>query len=183
VFHRAGAANTLAVVTTILETERLVLREFVLDDADFMLAVLNDPDFVRFIGDRGVRTPDDARGYLRGRVLASYEQHGFGMYVAVRKIDQATVGICGLVKRDGLEDVDVGYALLPAYRGQGYARECAAAVVDLARLRFGLRRVVAIVNPANSDSIRLLESLDMTCERAVQLTEAGPELLLYVLAL
>jgi ribosomal-protein-alanine N-acetyltransferase len=172
----------LRVVTTILETERLVLREFTLDDADFMLAVLNDPDFVQYIGDRGVRTSDDARGYVQGRVLASYEQHGFGMYLVVRKSDGAAVGICGLVKRIGLDDVDIGYALLPTYRGQGYARECAEAVLDLARTRFGLSRVVAIVDPGNADSIRLLESLAMTLERSVRLSDDGPELLLYVTA-
>jgi [ribosomal protein S5]-alanine N-acetyltransferase len=177
---RASRRVSLAVVTMILETERLMLREFALDDADFMLAVLNDPDFVRYVGDRRVRTSGDARGYLQGRVLASYERHGFGMYLAVRKSDGATVGICGLVKRDSLEDADIGYAFLPAYRGHGYARECAGAVLDLARVRFGLRRVVAIVDPDNADSIRVLESLNMTRERGVRFTQDGPELLLYV---
>ena len=163
----------------VLETNRLALRQFTLDDAALMLAVLSDPDFIRYVGDRGVRTLDAARAYLSNRVTPSYAQNGFGMYVVARRSDGEMVGICGLVKRPGLADVDIGYAILPAHRGQGYARESASAVLDLAHGTFGLERVVAIVNPDNAESIRLLEDLGMIREGTVRLTPDAPELVLY----
>lgn len=166
-------------MTIVCETDRLLLRQLTSDDGEVMLAVLNDPGFLRYIGDRGVRTLDDARAYIRNRMIASYEQHGFGMYLVVRRSDGEPVGICGLVKRDGLDDVDLGYALLSAHCGQGYARESAGAVLALARDAFGLKRVVAIVQPDNGDSIRLLENLGMTREGVIRLTAGAPEVLLY----
>lgn len=166
-------------MTTALETARLRLRWFTLDDAPPILALLNDPDFIRCIGDRGVRTLDQAREYLRDRIIASYARHGFGLYHVSRMSDGAFVGMCGLLKRDELEDADLGYALMPAHRGQGFARESGAAVLALARDTFGLPRVVAILRPDNADSIRVLESLGMTRERTIQLQPDAPELLLY----
>jgi RimJ/RimL family protein N-acetyltransferase len=148
-----------------------------------VLELLTDPGFLRFIGDRGVRTLDDARRYIDERFLASYALNGFGLYAALRKEDGAVVGMCGLVKRDGLEDVDVGFALLPGHRGRGYAIEGASAVLDLARNAFGLNRIVAIVNPDNADSIRVLERLGMTYERKLRLHEGAPELSVYGISL
>lgn len=169
-------------MNSVLETERLLLRWFTPDDAPFILELLTDPGFLRFIGDRGVRTLDDARRYIDERFVASYTRNGFGLYAVVRKEDGAVVGMCGLVKRDGLEDVDVGFALLPAYRTRGYAIESAAAVVELGRSAFGLRRMVAIVNPENADSIRVLQGLGMTFERLMRLIDGAPEVALYELA-
>lgn len=170
-------------MTVVLETARLRLRWFTVDDAPFILELLNDPDFIRCIGDRGVRTMDQARQYIEDRLRASYAAHGFGLYAVLRTNDDTIVGMCGLIKRDELEDVDLGYALLPEHRGQGYARESGGAVLALARDTFGLGRVVAILRAENAGSIRVLEHLGMKRERTVQLQPDAPELLLYGCAL
>jgi RimJ/RimL family protein N-acetyltransferase len=163
----------------VLETERLVLRHVTLDDAAFMLGLVNDPTWLRFIGDRGVRSVDDAREYLRKGILASYAQHGFGLYMTELKDGAQPIGICGLVKRDTLPDVDVGFALLPQFAGQGYAHEAASAVMAHARQRFGLGRVVAITNPDNHGSIRVLEKIGLKFERLIRVSADAEELALY----
>lgn len=163
----------------VLETDRLVLRTFTLDDAPFILELLNDPHFVRFIGDRKVRTLDDARVYIEDRLIRSYETHGYGLYHTARKSDGAAIGMCGLVRRDALETADIGYALLPAFRGAGLAREAAAAVLTFARDSLGLPRLLAIVQPENVESIRLLQSVGMTFERSITLAPGESELHLY----
>lgn len=127
-------------------------------DAEFILTLLNDPDFVRNIADRGVRTAHDARRYIREGPLESYTRHGFGLYLIALKEDDVPIGICGLLRRAELDDVDVGYALLPGFRGRGYAYEAAAAMLEHARaLRLG--RLLAIVSPHNEGSIRILTAL------------------------
>ena len=163
----------------VVETDRLVLRKFTLDDAPFILELLNDRDFVRFIGDRMVRTLDDARVYIEDRLIRSYGTHGYGLYHTARKSDGAAIGMCGLVRRDALEAADIGYALLPEYRGAGFAREAAAAVLTFARDTLGLPRVLAIVQPENVDSVSLLQSIGMTFERSITLAPGESELHLY----
>lgn len=144
---------------SVLQTARLSLHEFTTDDAEFVRGLLNDPSFLRFIGDRHVRTLDDARRYLVAGPIASYARHGFGLYLVRLRASATPIGMCGLLKRDTLDDVDVGFAFMPEFRGQGYAREAASAVMDLARTAHGLSRVVAIVSPDNVASIALLRSL------------------------
>jgi RimJ/RimL family protein N-acetyltransferase len=145
-------------------TARLVLRELVAADAPFIRALLNDPDWIRYIGDKGVRTDEDARGYLERGPIAMYARNGFGLYqVALRATGEA-IGMCGLIKRDTLPDVDIGFAFLPAHRGHGYALESAAAVIAHGAAAHGLTRVVAIASPDNAKSLRLLERLGMTSE-------------------
>src|SRR5215213_1049228 len=146
----------------ILETERLTLRRITLDDADFIHRLLNEPSFLEFIGDKGVRTLDDACDYIRRGPLASYERFGFGLFITALK-DGTRIGICGLVKRDGLEDVDVGFAFLPEFWSKGYAVESAAAVMAYGQGQLGLQRIVAIVKPDNDGSIRVLEKLGLKC--------------------
>jgi len=163
----------------VLETERLALRLLTLEDAAFMQVLVNDPTWLRFIGDRGVRTLDDAREYLRKGALASYAQHGFGLYLTEVKATGEPIGICGLVKRDTLPDVDVGFALLPRFAGCGYACEAATAVMRHARDEVGLKRVVAITNPANHGSIRVLEKIGLTFERLIRVAAGADELALY----
>lgn len=160
----------------ILETERLVVRQVTLDDAEFILGLLNEPSWLRFIGDKGVRTLDDARNYIATGPIASYERFGFGLCMTVQKSDGARIGLCGLLKRDTLPDVDIGFALLPAYWGNGYALEAARAVLEDGRTTHGLRRIVAITNPDNERSIQLLEKLGMKREGTVRISEAGPDL-------
>ena len=138
------------------------------DDAPFMLTLLNDPSFIRNIGDRGVRTVADARRYIQNGPRASYARHGFGLWLVELIGDGEPVGICGLLKRDILEDVDIGFAFLPAYQARGFGYESARAVLDYARDVLALRRVVAIVSAGNDVSARLLEKLGMRFEGMIQ---------------
>lgn len=161
----------------LLQTQRLTLRELTEDDAPLMLAVLSDPDFLRNVGDRGVRTEEDARRYIVDGPMAMYQRNNFGMY-KVELNDGIAIGLCGLVRRDGLDDVDIGFAFLPDYRKQGYAREAAEAVMDYGRDVIGLKRIVAIAQPDNAPSIRLLEKLGLQAERTIQLPKEDEELVL-----
>ena len=168
---------------TILETERLTLRELQPDDAPFMLELLNEPSYILNIADRGVRDLEGARRYLEDRWLASYRQHGFGLWAVVERSSGMSTGLCGLVRRDGLEDVDIGYAFLPAFWGRGYAIESALGVKAHARDVVGLTRLVAIVVPQNVPSIRVLERLGMSAERTLRLPGESTDLVLYAMAL
>lgn len=161
----------------LLQTQRLTLRELTEKDAPLMLAVLSDPDFLRNVGDRGVRTEEDARRYIVDGPMAMYQRNNFGMY-KVELQDGTAIGLCGLVKRDGLDDVDIGFAFLPDYRKQGYAREAAEAVMEYGRDVIGLKRIVAIAHPDNAPSIRLLEKLGLQAERTIQLPKEDEELVL-----
>lgn len=164
---------------TVLETARLVLRRLSPDDAAFILDLLNQPSFLQFIGDRNVRTLDDARNYILQGPAASYQQHGFGLYLTLLKDSGAPIGLCGLVKRDSLPDVDVGYALLPQFWGKGYATEAATAVFQYGRQTLGLLRIVAVVNPDNAGSIAVLKKLGLRFEKMVRLSADGPEIQLF----
>ena len=164
----------------ILLTPRLAIRAFTLDDAPFIVELLNDPGWLKNIGDRGVRTLDDAREYLRKGPLAAAERHGFALW-AVRQhdVDGAPIGMCGLVRRDGLDDVDLGYAFLPAARGQGFAREAAAAVLAHGFERLGLTRIVAITSVDNAASGRVLEAIGMRFEQRMRVPGHEDDSLLY----
>ncbi len=148
-------------------------------DAEFILGLLNDPSFLRFIGDKGVRTLDDAQEYILNGPVASYERFGFGLYLTARKDDAAPIGICGLLKRDSLKDVDVGFAFLPQFWSKGYAFEAASAVIAHGRNVLGLKRIVAVTSPDNDLSIRLLEKLGMKFESMVRLSEESAEIRLF----
>jgi len=160
----------------IIETDRLQLRQLSVDDAEFILRLLNEPSFIQNIGDRGVRTVDDARGYIVKGPITSYERFGFGLWMIETKSPLAPIGICGLLKREVLDDVDIGYALLPEFWSHGYALESASAVVSYAREKLGLKRVVAVTNSNNQSSIRLLEKMGFKYERMVQLSEGAAEI-------
>jgi RimJ/RimL family protein N-acetyltransferase len=164
----------------ILETARLNLRRLSTDDAEFILQLLNEPSFLEFIGDRGVRTLEDARNYIRNGPMASYERFGFGLYLTELKEPHVPIGMCGLLKRDTLEDVDIGFAFVPQYWKQGYAMESAAAVMAHAKDAFGLNRLAAITSPENEPSIALLLKLGMRFEKLTRLTEAAPEIKLFI---
>jgi len=138
-----------------LETPRLLLRPFAFSDAPFILRLLNEPSFLEHIGDKGVRTLEDARRYLEDGPLASYARHGHGLMAVVSKETREAIGMCGLLKREHLDHPDLGYAFLPEAWGQGYAFEAARAVLEDA----GQDRVLALVSPENGPSIRLLEKL------------------------
>lgn len=159
-------------------SERLVLRELNLTDAPFILELLNDGDFHRYIGDRGLRTLSDAEDYIQQGPAVSYAQHGHGLYLVMRREDEAKIGICGLIKRDTLPCEDIGYAFLPAYRGQGYGVEAAQAALQDGRERLGIERVIAIVTPGNERSVGLLAKLGLSQGRLVRLGDSEEECLL-----
>jgi RimJ/RimL family protein N-acetyltransferase len=148
----------------VIETERMTLRWFDENDAPFVLALLNDPAWIAGIGERNVRTLEDARRFIAERLVAHYWEKGHGFWAMVRRSDGAVVGMSGLVDRESLPEIDVGYALAPAFRGSGYAREAAAATLRYARDVLGKSRVLAIVWPENRASVRVLESLGMVSE-------------------
>ena len=163
----------------VLETERLILRRLTVEDDAFIFELLNDPAWLRFIGDKGVRTREDARDYIRKGPMAMYERVGFGLYLTERKGDGVPIGLCGLIKRDSLEDVDLGFAFLPEFRKQGYAHESASATLVYGKSVFGLKRIVAIASPDNSRSTLLLEKLGMKFLKAVKLAQDEDEVSLY----
>ncbi len=163
----------------ILRTARLVLREFTVDDAAFIVALVNDPDWLRFIGERNVRSEDDARQFIAEQLVAKYRTQGFGLWAMQRSGDGALVGMCGLVSRATLADIDLGYALLPQYRGAGYAREAGAVCLDYAAQVLKLARVVAITRPDNAASIRVLQSLGMVHEQTLVLEGTAHQTLLF----
>ena len=181
------ADNTLAqpwrYTVKVLETQRLILRPFTLDDAEFIYELVNQPSWKRYIGDRGVDSLAAARTYIETVPLAAYRQHGFGLFAVERKADSILIGTCGLLKRETLKDVDIGFALIARYEGQGLMYEAAAATLVYCRDTLGLARVVAIVKPDNTRSARLLERLGMREEGIIRLGGASDEVRLYGIAL
>jgi RimJ/RimL family protein N-acetyltransferase len=150
-------------------TERLVLRHMTEADAPFIFELLNEPSFLKYIGDRGVHTLDDARAYIVKGALAMYERHGFGLYTVELKDDATPVGICGLLKRDSLKDVDIGFAFLQRHWSKGYALEAATATMIHGRDDLGIGTIVAITSPENEASIKLLKKLGFKFDRTIRL--------------
>lgn len=164
----------------ILETTRLRLRHLSPEiDAEFILELLNDPSFIRYIGDKGVRDRDAARGYIIDGPVKSYDAHGFGLNLVELKADGTPIGICGVLKRDTLPDPDIGFAFLPAYWNQGYAFESAAAIIAHARAVLGLNRILAITTPDNESSAKLLGKIGLRFEKMIKLSEDAPQIKLY----
>jgi len=153
----------------VLETERLILRRFVVEDAQFVLNLVNEPSFLRYIGDKKIRTLDDARQYILNGPVASYERHGFGLCLVELRESHAPIGMCGLLKREELPEPDIGFALLPEFWNKGFAFEAAAAVLRDARERLGLQRVLAITSLDNEASIKVLQRLGFTFDRVTKL--------------
>ena len=163
----------------VLETERLLIRQLNAADAGFILELLNDPFFIQNIGDRNVRTLEDARAYILNGPVVSYAKNGFGLSLVILKETGESIGMCGLIKRDALEDVDIGYAFLPRYWSKGYAIESTLGMKAYAKDVIQLRRLVGIVDPANEGSIRVLEKTGLTYEKMIKLSEDDIELKLF----
>jgi RimJ/RimL family protein N-acetyltransferase len=155
----------------VLATDRLLLRWFRADDAAFIVALVNDPAWLRYIGDKNVRTLEDARRYLENGPIDMYARLGFGLYLVALKETGESVGMCGLIKRKELDDVDLGFAFLPQFRGLGFAIEACSAVLSYARTALGLTRVVAICSPDNRASTRVLEKLGFRREDRIKLND------------
>lgn len=162
-----------------LKTKRLVIRQLTSQDAGFILDILNQPSFLSQIGDRGVRTLQDAENYLQKGPLESYTRHGFGLYLVELQGSQTAIGMCGLIKRETLPDVEIGFAFLPQYWSQGYAFESASAMLGYGLEVLKLERITAIVLPGNERSIHLLEKLGLKYERMITWQEDGTELKLF----
>ena len=163
----------------VLETERLTLRRFTVDDAPFILTLLNDPAWIKYIGDRGVRTIDDARANILNVHIATYERLGFGFYLTERKSDGTPIGLCGLIHREGLDDVDIGFAFLPQFCGAGYALEAATATMAYGKNNLKRTRIVSITSRDNASSIKLLEKIGLKFERMVTLPKIAGEVMLF----
>ncbi len=164
---------------TIIETERLFLRKFTLNDAPFILELLNTPTWLQFIGDRNVHSIEDAENYLRNGTLKSYKENGFGFYAVVEKSETKIIGMCGLIKRDTLPDIDIGFAFLPDLIGKGFGYEAASATLAYAKNSLKIDRIIAIVNPDNEKSIGLLKKIGMTFEKMTLFENEEKELMLF----
>lgn len=149
---------------TAIETPRLRLRPFTIADAAFIVALLNDPDWIRFIGDRNIRSRDDAEAYLRNGPIKMLADHGFSLLAVEPRQGGAPLGMCGLIRRPEMPDVDLGFAFLPAARGQGFATEAAAAMLERAFTHHGLTRVIAFTDPQNTASGNVLTRIGMRYE-------------------
>lgn len=167
----------------LLETERLRMRPVTVDDTELMLAVWNDPAFIQNVADRGIRTVEQAREAIEGGAQRLFEDHGYGPYCLSLKSDDTLIGICGLFRREGLEDPDIGFGVLPDYCGKGYAGEAAIAVVEYARGELGIERLTAIVSPGNAPSIGLIEKLGLRFERMITMPGDDDAISLYSMAL
>ena len=161
----------------IIETDRLLLRKPTTDDAAFMLRLVNEPSWLQYIGDRKVHTIDDARDYLLNGTIKSFETNGFGFGIVILKETGEAIGMCGLVKRDYLDDVDIGFAFFPEFTRQGYAYEIASRTLDYAKDELGLSKIVAITTLDNQSSIRLLHKIGLTLEKKILMK--GEELNLF----
>ena len=162
---------------TVLETQRLSLRKFTVNDAEFILKLLNEPSFLRYIGDKQVRNLEDARQYILNGPVASYERNGFGLYLVELKESYTPIGMCGFLKREELPDPDIGFAFLPEFWSKGFAFEAAAALLHDARERF--QRILAITSLDNDASIKLLQRLGLRFERVVQLSADSEQVRLF----
>ncbi|HNQ14853.1 MAG TPA: GNAT family N-acetyltransferase [Pyrinomonadaceae bacterium] len=168
----------------LLETERLVIRELDAErDAAFILDLLNQPSFIKNIGDRGVRTVDESRDFIENRYRQSYRDHGYGLYSVELKSQipnpESQIGICGFVRRPGLDGPDIGFAFLPQFERQGFALESATAMMRYGAQVLGFTRVFAITTLDNAGSIRLLEKLGFEFEKIVTMGESDEKLRLF----
>ena len=159
-----------------LTTSRLRMTWLDLDDAAFIFRLVNDPDWIRYIGDKAVASLDDARAYLEGGPLASYREHGFGLNRVALVDSDEPIGICGILSRESLPCPDLGFALLPEYRHQGYALEAARAVLQHASHCLALRRIAAILSPQNPASANLLRKLGFHYDKRYQQESGNTEL-------
>lgn len=165
----------------IASTERLLIRELSVHDAPFIFRLVNSPSWLRYIGDRNVKSEEDAKKYLKNGPLKSYDDNGFGLYLVSLRADQTPVGMCGLIKRPDFDSPDIGFAFLPEYEGKGYGFESASVVLDYCKTEFQLKRILGITLEANKSSVRLLEKLGLIFERKFIYEPTKEELMLYAL--
>jgi ribosomal-protein-alanine N-acetyltransferase len=175
------AQRHLTIMKIVLETDRLILREYTKADAPFLLRLVNDPAWLQYIGDRKVYTLEDAERYLLDGSIKSYTDHGFGFWKVELKITGEPMGSAGLAKRDYLSEIDLGFAFLPEYHGHGFAKEASLAIINYAKESLGIKSLVAITDKENDSSIKLLMKLGFKLDHHFMLE--GEELNLYHLKL
>ena len=163
----------------IIQTQRLYLREATTADAPFIYELLNSPKWLQFIGDRGIKNMADATAYIENSLIKSYREHGFGLYVMVVKETGMPIGICGLINRPTLPDIDIGFALLPDYEGLGYGFEAAKATLEYAKNQLGLTTILGITLPENTASSKLLEKIGLKLQKRGKIEGDEEELLIY----
>ena len=165
----------------LLETERLIIQQFTLADTPFILELLNTTSWIKYIGDRKIRTLEDAEKYLLNGPIKNQETIALGLSLVKTKNENISIGMCGLIKRENLKDADIGFAFLPQYEGKGYAFESASAIITEAKKNLGFNRIIAITVAYNHNSIKLLEKLGMTLEGNVYMKDDAEELMLFAL--
>lgn len=158
-------------MSEILQTQRLLLRQFNLQDADFILQLLNTPNWLKFIGDKGVRTREDAIEYLENGPIKSYNENGFGLWLVALKETDTPIGMCGLVNRESLQDIDIGFAFLPEFMHLGYGYEIASATLKYGKEVLDLSKIVAITDPKNIASIKLLTKIGLSFKKTLALSD------------
>ncbi len=163
----------------ISETDHLVITELKKEDAPFILALVNSPGWLQYIGDRNIHDIAAAENYISNGPMASYAAHGHGLHLVSLKETKVPIGICGLLKRDSLEYADIGFALLPAYTGKGYALEAGFASLLHGMQVLHMKKILAITLPSNQPSINLLNKLGLVFEKKIQLPHTAEELLLF----
>ncbi|CAN5467528.1 GNAT family N-acetyltransferase [soil metagenome] len=166
-----------------LETTRLILEELNATDGAFMHELLNTDSWKKYIGNRNIHTAEEGSNYITNRIAPSYQTNGFGFYKVRLKENNLPIGICGLVKRDGLEDIDIGFAYLPKYEGKGYGSESSVAIMKFAKNKLNVKTLLAITVSYNLKSITLLEKLGLKFEKTIRLPNDPEELMLFVIQL
>lgn len=164
----------------ILETTHLILREFTLEDAEFLLILMNSPSWLQFIGNKSVKNAEHARQYIEKGLIQSYREKGFGLWLVEKKEENIPIGMCGLLKRETLENVDIGFALLPAYEGKGYGFEIATSTLIYGKHILDIKTIVAITRSDNKRSIALLEKLGLNHHSFIRLKPESEELMLFI---
>ncbi|KYG81785.1 GNAT family N-acetyltransferase [Roseivirga echinicomitans] len=161
----------------VLETERLRLEKSTLDDQVFIFTLLNSPNWIEFIGDRGIESLTDAENYIKNALIKSYNDHGFGLYKVVLKVDNSPIGLCGFLQRDYLDHPDIGYAILPKFEGYGYISEAAKAMLHYGNTQLGFNTILAITGSKNSTSQHLLQKIGLERQYHEKYTKESDELL------
>ncbi len=165
----------------VAKTDRLIISKFTLKDAPFFLELANSPNWIKYIGDRNLKTVKDAEEYIKNGTLKSYSEFGFGFYkLQLKDKNLKSIGTCGLIKRETLDDVDIGFAMLPEFENKGYGYESSLAILELAQHTFKLKRIAAITLAVNKNSIKLIKKLGLCFEKKVKPFEDDDELLLFV---
>lgn len=164
---------------THFETERLFLKPMTIDDADLILELYNSPHFIEFIGDRNLKSREDAENYITAKFLPQFERLGYGNYLITRKLDHKKIGGVGIYEREGLEVKDIGFSFLPEYEGKGYGFEAASKLMDIAFKHFGIQKISAITSKKNSASQKLIGKLGLKYIKTVKLPDDDEELLYY----